>query len=103
MIRRRTQARARLDQSRKDDVRNSSIRNFRANHLGGNLRPGAEAQFVHHAVQMRRQRLVLQLQCLRPQFRSLHPFFQGVDIGTLTIDPTKELVLFLVDIRVVAL
>ena len=33
----------------------SSIRNFRANHLGSNLRLGAEAQFIHHAVQMRRQ------------------------------------------------
>ena len=32
-----------LDQSRKDDVSLSSIRKFRANHLGSNLRPGAEA------------------------------------------------------------
>ena len=39
----------------------SFIRNFRANHLGSNLRPGAEAQFVYHAVQTRRQRFVLQL------------------------------------------
>ena len=53
----------------------SSIRNSRANHLGSNLRPGAEAQFVHHAIQMRRQRLVLQLQCPRPQIRSFHAFF----------------------------
>ena len=29
----------------------SSSRNFRANHLGSNLRLGAEAQFVHHAIQ----------------------------------------------------
>ena len=27
------------------------LRKFRANHLGSNLRPGAEAQFIHHAVQ----------------------------------------------------
>ena len=33
----------------------SFTRNFRANHLGSNLRPGAEAQFVHHAVQTSRQ------------------------------------------------
>ena len=33
----------------------SSTRNFRANHLGSSLRPGAEAQFVHHAVQTHRQ------------------------------------------------
>ena len=45
----------------------SSIRNFRANHLGSNLRPGAEAQFVHHTIQTHQQRLVLQLQRSRPQ------------------------------------
>ena len=33
----------------------SFIRNFRANHLGSNLRAGAEAQFVHHAIQTHRQ------------------------------------------------
>ena len=33
----------------------SPIRNFRANHLGSNLRPGAEAQFIHHAIQTSRQ------------------------------------------------
>ena len=31
----------------------SSIRNFRANHLGSNFRLGAEAQLIHHAVQTR--------------------------------------------------
>ena len=78
----------------------SFIRNFRANHLGSNLRPGAEAQFIHHAVQVRRQGFVLQLQYLCPQLRPLHPFLQGVDIGSLTIDSTKELVLLFVDIGV---
>ena len=68
----------------------SFIRNFRANHLGSNLRLGAEAQFVHHAVQMSRQRFVLQFQRLRPQLRPFHPLFQGINIGPLPIDPTKE-------------
>ena len=78
----------------------SFIRNFRANHLGSNFRPGAEAQSIHHAVQTRRQRLVLQFQRPCPQLRPLHPFLQGVDIGLLSIDPTEELVLFFIDIRV---
>ena len=54
-IRWRTRARTRLDQSRKDDVSLSSIRKFRANHLGSNLHLGAEAQLVHHAVQTSQQ------------------------------------------------
>ena len=33
----------------------SSTRNFRANHLGSNLCLGAEAQFIHHAIQTSRQ------------------------------------------------
>ena len=78
----------------------SSSRNFRANHLESNLRPGAEAQFIHHAIQMSRQRLILQLQRPRPQLRSLHPFLQGVNIGPLAIDSTKELVLFFVNVGV---
>ena len=45
----------------------SFTRNFRANHLGSNLRPGAEAQFIHHAVQACQQQFILQLQRLRPQ------------------------------------
>ena len=99
-IRRRTQAQTRLGQSGKDDVRSFFTRNFRANHLGSNLRPGAEAQFVHHAIQTRRQRLVLQLQRFRPQLRLLHAFLQGIDVDPLTIDSAKELVLFLVDVGV---
>ena len=43
------------------------LRKFRANHLGSNFRPGAEAQFIHHAVQTRQQRFVLQFQRPRPQ------------------------------------
>ena len=78
----------------------SSIRNFRANHLGSNLHPGAEAQFIHHAVQARRQRFVLQLQRPCPQLRSFHPFLQGIDVGPLMIDSPEELILFLVDVGV---
>ena len=85
---------------RRNDISLSSIRKIRANHLGSDLRPGAEAQLVNHAVQASRQQLVLQLQGSHPQLRSFHPFLQGVNIGPLSINLTKELVLFLVNICV---
>ena len=74
------------------------LRKIRANHLGCDLHPGAEAQLVHHAVQTHRQRLVFQLQRPRSQLRLFHPFLQGIDIGSLPVNTMKELVLFLVDI-----
>ena len=76
------------------------LESLEANHLGCNLRPGAEAQLVDHAVQMSQQRLILQLQSPRPQLRLFHSFLQGVDIGPLLVNSTKELVLFLVNIGV---
>ena len=99
-MRQRTLARIQLDQSKEDDVRISFTRNFRANHLGRNFRLGAEAQFIHHAVQTRRQRFVLQFQHPRPQFRLVHPFFQSINIGPLAINSTKEFILLLVDVRI---
>ena len=95
-----TQARIWLNRSRKDDVRISFTRNFRANHLRSNLHLGAEAQFIHHAVQTHQQRFVLQFQRPCPQLQSFHLLFQGVDVNTLMIDLTEKLVLFLVNIRV---
>ena len=75
-------------------------RKIRANHLGSNLRPGAEAQFVNHAVQMSRQRLVLQFQSPHPQLRPFHPLLQRINISPLPIDTSKELVLLFIDVRV---
>ena len=94
----RTQAQTQLDQSRRNDVSLSSIRKIRANHLGCNLHPGAEAQLIDHAVQMSQQRLILQLQCPRPQFGPFHLLFQCVDVDLLSIESTKELILFLINV-----
>ena len=100
MIHQRTQAWILLNRSRRNDISLSLIRKIRANHLGSNLCPGAEAQFIHHAVQPSRQRLVFQLQGPHPQLQSFHPFLQGVDISSLLVNSTKELVLLLVDVHI---
>ena len=78
---------------RRNDISLSSIRKIRANHLGSDLRPGAEAQLANHAVQVSQQQLVLQLQGSRPQLRTFHPFLQGVNISPLSVNSTKELTL----------
>ena len=59
---------------KRNDISLSLTRKIRANHLGSDLHLGAEAQFIHHAVQTCRQRFVLQFQCPRPQLRSFHLF-----------------------------
>ena len=51
----RTPAQTQLGQSRRNDISLSSTRKIRANHLGGNLHPGAKAQSAHHAIQASRQ------------------------------------------------
>ena len=53
--RQHTQVQTWLDQSEKDSISLSLIRKIRANHLGSNLRLGAEAQLANHAIQTSQQ------------------------------------------------